>query len=196
MTGPAQRVLVAGTGGGVGTTTLTALLFARLRDRSGGAPRLLDHTGGSLGARLPDGDEVRLVDELVSLHDLGPLALAAGVPALADPAAVLVVVSAATPVGVELAVAARTAVGDLTPEALSRTVLVLVEVFGRHRLRRELRALTGGPQPADVLVLREDPALAAGGRIRLSRLSPATLRSTAALLDAALPERVPLPPLR
>lgn len=190
MSAPTRQVLVAGTAGGVGTTTVTALLFARLRDRSGGAPTLFDHTAGRLGARLPEGDQARLVTEQLVLHDLGRHAQSVGVAALAEPACVLVVVSAATPVGCGLAAATldevrRSAGGD----GLSRTVLVLAEVFGRHRLRSQVRALAAEPGPAGVVVLPADSALATGGRIPQSRLSPATGRSVEALLDLVLPGR-------
>jgi len=44
--------LVAGTAGGVGTTTIAALLGAALRARTGYPPRIVDHTGGTLSRRI------------------------------------------------------------------------------------------------------------------------------------------------
>ena len=55
-------VQVAGTAGGVGTTTVVALIFAALSQDVLGAPQLYDHVAGELGLRLPEGDEVRLVN--------------------------------------------------------------------------------------------------------------------------------------
>ena len=92
-------VHVAGTAGGVGTTTVTALLFAALSQDVLGAPQLHDHAAGELGLRLPEGDDVRLVHPGLVLHDSGAHA-AAAVERLADPHAVLVLVTAATPADV------------------------------------------------------------------------------------------------
>ena len=91
-------VHVAGTAGGVGTTTVAALLFAALSQDVLGAPQLYDHAAGELGLRLPEGDDVRLVHSSLALHDSGAHA-AAAVERLADPHAVLVLVAAATPAG-------------------------------------------------------------------------------------------------
>ena len=98
-----RRVLVAGTAGGVGTTTVTALLF-RSWSGNAGAPQLADHTAGSLFARLTDGDEVGRIDDGTLLVDAGPLgwALVHGAER-ADPPASFVLVTAATPVGCDLA---------------------------------------------------------------------------------------------
>lgn len=74
-------VLVAGTAGGVGTTTVTALLFDALRQDSAGAPRLLDHSAGELGLRLSEGDDVPAVTRVD------------------DPRALLILATAATPLG-------------------------------------------------------------------------------------------------
>ena len=97
-TGRRTTVQVAGTSGGVGTTTVVALLFAALSQDVLGAPQLYDHAAGELGLRLPEGDEVRLVNPSLALHDCGAHA-AAAVQRLADPQSVLVLVTAATPGG-------------------------------------------------------------------------------------------------
>jgi hypothetical protein len=91
-------VQVAGTAGGVGTTTVAALIFAALSQDVLGAPQLYDHAAGELGLRLPEGDDVRLVNPGLGLHDCGAHA-AAAVGRLADPHTVLVLVTAATPAG-------------------------------------------------------------------------------------------------
>jgi len=186
MSGITRRLLLAGTAGGVGTTTVTALLFSKLYESGTAAPTLLDHTAGALGARLPDGDEVRHLNIQLLLQDLGPHARPAGVAELADPNTLLVVVSADTAVGALLArevVEAVYRTHGVTGTA--RTVVVLVGVFGRRRVRHRVSALLTAPAPAGVVALPADPALAVGGRIPLSRLSPATSRSLEPLLHLA-----------
>lgn len=175
------QVIVAGTAGGVGTTTVTALLFdamSRLRHR---APQLADHTAGTLGARLPDGDEVPAVDAERTVADLGPLALTVGADRLVDPEVGLVLVSAATPVGCALAGRGLDAADRQGEQALGRTVVVLNEVFGRSRVRDSVRELAGRG-PAAVVLLGRDAALAAGGRIPRSRLSRDTHRAVERLV--------------
>ena len=178
------RLLLAGTAGGVGTTTVTALLFAAARDLGAAAPRLLDHTAGSLGRRLANGDQAPSIDDGRVLHDLGPNAVTVGVAEMSDPGAVLIVVSAATPVGCQLAgetvQAVRLAHG---PDALPRTVLVVVSVFGRSSIARPLAGLASSGVRA-VLQLGADPALAIGGRIPAQRLSRASRQFGAQLLSA------------
>ena len=85
-------VQVAGTAGGVGATTVAALIFAALSQDVLGAPQLYDHAAGELGLRLPEGDDVRLVNPGLGLHDCGAHA-AAAVGRLADPHTVLVLVT-------------------------------------------------------------------------------------------------------
>ena len=180
------RVVVAGTAGGVGATTLTSVLFHALVSSARPAPQLLDHTGGTLGTRLPDGAEVTQLDDRWQLHDLGPLAATAGVAALADPTCWLVVVGAATPRGCALAAQTLDAVAaSSSGDGLGRTVLVLAAVAGRHRIAAEVAGLHRPGLRAVVLVPHDD-ALAAGGRIVASLLSRATGQAVRQLL-AALP---------
>jgi hypothetical protein len=110
-----RRLLVAGTAGGVGTTTVAALLFAELRD-TGDAPFLIDHTGGDLGPRLPGGDEVTAVDHRFRLHDLGRNVGVAAAE-LADPGTSLIMVTAATPLGRTLAAEQLRLLGQPGPMA-------------------------------------------------------------------------------
>jgi len=187
------RVVVAGTAGGVGTTTVTALLFHALVTSARPAPQLLDHTGGTLGARLPDGAEVTQLDSRWQLHDLGPLAATAGVAALADPTSWLVVVAAATPRGCALAARTLDAVAAApTGDGLDRTVLVLAAVAGRHRITTQVAAL---PRPGGREVVRfpADDALAAGGRIVAARFSRGT-RQAVRQLVTSLPAGVTTEP--
>jgi hypothetical protein len=167
-------VHVAGTAGGVGTTTVAALLFAALSQDVLGAPQLYDHAAGELGLRLPEGDDVRLVHPRLALHDSGAHA-AAAVERLADPHAVLVLVTAATPAGC----AAADRVLDEIVSAhgvsqLRRVLVAVVGVFGRHRISPQLRGLGDRVGTRSVILLPQDLSLAAGGRIPLVRLSTYT----------------------
>lgn len=192
------RLLLAGTAGGVGTTTVTALLFAAAHDLGPAAPVLLDHTAGSLGHRLAGGDQVRSIDDRRLLHDLGPNAATIGVAQIGDPGAVLIVVSAATPVGCQLAgETVQAVVLAHGTEALSRTALVVVSVFGRSSIARPLAGLASSGVHA-VLQLRADPALALGGRIPAERLSRGSRQFGVQLLSAlpaAGPHSRPSPPI-
>jgi hypothetical protein len=168
-------VQVAGTAGGVGTTTVAALIFAALSQDVLGAPQLYDHAAGELGLRLPEGDDVRLVNPDLGLHDCGAQA-AAAVERLADPQTVLVLVTAATPIGCAAADRVLDAVVSLHGAGRLRGVLVAaVGVFGRHRIGGQLREL-GERVGRSVIFLPQDLSLAAGGRIPLVRLATHTVR--------------------
>jgi hypothetical protein len=169
-------VQVAGTAGGVGTTTVAALIFAALSQDVLGAPQLYDHAAGELGLRLPEGDEVRLVNPSLGLHDCGAHA-AAAVERLAVPDTVLVVVTAATAGGCAAAdrvldeIVARHGAGELR-----RVLVATVGAFGRHRIGSQLRALGDRVGTRSVILLPQDLSLAAGGRIPLVRLTTQTVR--------------------
>ena len=169
-------VQVAGTAGGVGTTTVAALIFAALSQDVLGAPQLYDHAAGELGLRLPEGDDVRLVNPGLGLHDCGAQT-AAAVERLADSQTMLVLVTAATPVGCAAAdqvldaVVARHGAGQLR-----RVLIAAVGVFGRHRIGSQLRALGDRVGTRSVILLPQDLSLAAGGRIPLIRLTTQTVR--------------------
>jgi hypothetical protein len=188
--GTRSRIVVAGTGGGVGTTTVTALLFAALVDQPGGAPALLDHSAGALGRRLAEGDEAARLDIGVALHDLGAHALDAGPECLDDHATQLLVVTAATPAGLRLADAAVSAIEERRGAfGLWRTTVVCEGVFGRHRIGRDVDALRRRLGWRRVIVLRPDPALAEGGRIPLARLSARSRRTVTEIADVVRSRR-------
>jgi hypothetical protein len=169
-------VPVAGTAGGVGTTTVVALIFAALSQDVLGAPQLYDHAAGELGLRLPEGDEVRLVNPGLGLHDCGAHA-AAAVERHADPQTVLVLVTAATPGG---CAAADRVLDEIVSRhgahQLRRVLVAAVGVFGRHRIGAQLRALGDRVGTRSVILLPQDLSLAAGGRIPLVRLTTQTVR--------------------
>lgn len=175
------RVVVAGVAGGVGTTTVTALLFSALSGPTG--PALSDHSGGELGARLTAGDEVVEVDETLTLHDLGPHADTALLDLLAQPAVFGVVVVAATPSGFA---AAHRLLGSIRSRhgspGMRRSFVVAVGVFGRHPTSRAAEGLQNDFGRGIVVVVPQDRALAAGGRIPLNRISR---QSRAAIGDLA-----------
>ena len=178
----ATRVVIAGTSGGVGTTTVTALLFDARRSEPQGAPRLFDHAGGDLGSRLAEGDDAPILHETVGLHDLGPHARVEGVALLADPSVILVVVAPATPAGCS---AAEAVLADISARysatGLSRTLVAFVGTFGRHRIAARVEQLQNRFGRRKVVVFAQDEFLAAGGRVPLARLSPASRRAQAEL---------------
>ena len=173
MTDTTTDILVAGTSGGVGATTVAALLFAAMNSDPHGAPLLLDHSAGELGLRLPDGDDVAKVDSKLTLHDLGPHA-AAAVPRLADPRTVLILVVPATPAG---CAAAERVVAPVSERQLRRVLVAAVGVFGRHRIGPRLQELGRRVGARSVILLPQDLALAAGGRIPSIRLATHTVRA-------------------
>jgi len=171
-------VLITGTAGGVGVTTVTALLFSVLARERAGAPRLHDHSGGELGLRLPDGDEAARIDEGLVLHDLGAVGPVEPVWRLADPGQLALLVTAATPLGCAAAAKLITTVAsEHGAPALRRVVLVAVEVFGRHKIDPQLAALRAELGADAVITVPRDPSLATGGRIPLPRLRPQTRRA-------------------
>lgn len=190
-----RRLLVAGTAGGVGTTTVAALLFAELRE-AGDAPFLIDHTGGELGPRIPGGDEVAAVDHRFRLHDLGRN-VAAAAAELGDPGVILIMVTAATPLGRMLAAEQLRAIDQTDPgpgpdDGRSRVVVVQVECFGRRSRRpvpQEGWSDAGTPIGGQVL-LRLDDVLAAGGRIPYNRLARPTRQALRRLTAAVRPDLV------
>ncbi|MGL4340648.1 MAG: hypothetical protein ACRCSP_09565 [Rhodoglobus sp.] len=166
------RIVVAGTSGGVGTTTVAAILSQRL------GARKLDHTGGELDARCGGGSTVG--SESHQVHDLGAHADGLGMHQLSRRGAIAVVVTAATPLGVQLA---GNTLRNLAAHADPGhgTILVMVEAFGRHSIAPAAQALRV-QFPTTVMTLPQDRALAAGGRVPFERLSTATLRRSRELV--------------
>lgn len=174
----AVRVLVAGTTGGAGTTTVAAMVFDGLRTATAGAPVLYDHSGGDIGERLPNGDEVRHIDDRIALQDLGPHALRVAARTLERRHDVLVAVAPGPPFGL---LDARTLLETVRAAhgvgGLRRALLVLNAPFGPWNDPRAVEALRADFERLNVLVLPRDAALAAGGRIALPRLAAGTRRA-------------------
>jgi len=155
LTGPVPdgtRVVVAGVAGGVGTTTVAALVQQMLDGRC----TLLDHSGGTLHARAGTSGSTGARGGVV-VHDLGPHALAGESAALEDPGAVVVLVCASHAAGLAAAVQAYDALDPRSPGLHGRALIVPVSVSGPGLGAKAL----GGPVP--VLGLPRSRALAAGG---------------------------------
>ncbi|PJJ65698.1 hypothetical protein [Compostimonas suwonensis] len=178
----APRIVVAGTAGGVGTTTVAALLVSEFA--LGGAPAILDHSDGALAERLPATvrDARGLGAGALAIHDLGAFASGEGAAALVAPGAIPVIVTAATPLGCALAERAiaglRTAAGDAAPR---RLFVVPVAVHGRHDIGAALKQLSATHGARIPAVLPRDHSLAAGGPVIGARLDASTARAISAL---------------
>lgn len=171
-----QRIVVAGVGGGVGTTTVAALLFAELSTMR--APVLIDHSGGDLGARLTEGDDDLELDESLSIHDLGPHARGELLELLATTDVFGIVVVSTTAAGFALARECLASVRERYGEGgLNRVLVVAVGVFGRHSTAKASASLQHEFGPRRIVVIPRDAALAAGGRVPLNRVSSESRRA-------------------
>lgn len=171
-----HRIVLAGVGGGVGTTTVAALLFSEFgADR---APSLVDHSAGDLGARLTGGDDVVGVDPALALHDLGPHANGELLDLVENPDVFGIIVIPTTAAGFAHA---RRCLGVVRERygagGLRRMLVVAVGVFGRHPTSRSSEALQNEFGRRSIVVVPRDAALAAGGRVPLNRVSAETRRA-------------------
>jgi MinD-like ATPase involved in chromosome partitioning or flagellar assembly len=175
-----RRVVVAGVAGGVGTTTVTALLFTTLSGDS--SPRLVDHSGGDLGARLTGGDDAGRVDRSLSLHDLGAHADGALIDLLAEPDVFGVVVGPTTEAGTADVRRVLEKVRERHGSGgLRRILVVVVGTFGQHATARAEEALQNEFGRRSLVVVPRDPALAAGGRVPLNRVNAESRRAQGTL---------------
>lgn len=162
------RIVVAGTAGGVGTTTVATLIARHI-----GTLDLLDHSGGGLAARgATEGWTPGGTHELL---DLGAHALDS--EALHAPTAIPVVVTAATPAGIALATDLRRSFPSSRP-----ALMVCVEAFGRHDLGSARRMFRGEIGRGATTIIPQDRALSPGGPIPLSRISARTREEIARLV--------------
>lgn len=175
----ARTVLVAGVAGGVGTTTVAALLADAVGGRLGVTVQATDHSGGELAARLP---RLEAATSRVTVHDagahVGPAAALS-----ATPENCLVVVGRASADGVaDTRTVLETIAHGADPGLLGRSAVVLVD--------RSSRSAAVDPAPVRetgigaVLVLRADRTLGRPGRIDVEHLAPATIGSVTELLAA------------
>jgi hypothetical protein len=179
--GRARTVVVAGTAGGVGTTTVAALVWDAVV-RRGGTPGASDHTEGSLAARLPAAaSEAPSRGPSVTLHDLGAHATGPG-DVFRENSAVLV--TPASPAGLEAVRRVLRRLADLGDAGGPTAVVVVVtEPYGRPRADAVVRAVTGEHPTVSVVRLAADPALAGWGALRPAALMPSTRQSAEAIAD-------------
>lgn len=175
--------MVAGTAGGVGTTTVAALVWDALA-RRGGHVGASDRTEGSLAARLPTDAGASLSSgALLGVHDLGAHATGPGDVFLV-PENSAVLVTPASPAGLD---SIRRALRRLAELGESRgptaTVVVVTEPFGRPRHESVVRAVTTEHPTVSVVHAPADPALAGSGPLRRAALLPTTLRAAEAIVD-------------
>ncbi|WP_420368221.1 hypothetical protein [Curtobacterium sp. L1-20] len=174
----ARMVLVAGVAGGVGTTTVAALLADAVGGRLGVTVQATDHSGGELAARLP---RLEAATSRVAVHDAGahpgPAAALSAAPERS-----LVVVGRATADGVADVRTVLATLPDTDPTLLGRSAVVLVDRASRPTAvdPAALRETGVGA----VLVLRADRTLARPGRIAVDRLTPSTIGTVTDLLAA------------
>lgn len=128
-----KTLVVVGTGGGVGATTLVALTFARLRGAPIGAPWLLGPVDGDLALRA-DGGMAPGVNRDRALWDAGVLRPDAALARLNAPDVWLAFVAPATPLGAADVSTALDRVATEDPRLLERTTVVFSGAFGGRRL--------------------------------------------------------------
>lgn len=182
-----SRVTVAGVAGGVGTTTVAALL-ARVLDGVGGC-RVEDHGGGRVAAVAalpgtgPGGRAAGTQEAGLVVRDAGPHALTPDADLLSQTDA-LVVVCRADPLGLS---AAETAVDLLTAGRPGARGRVVVAVVGRRAARDVLRdAADAGLGDVAVTVLRSRHDVSSGLRLRERTSADPDARALAALVVRTL----------
>ncbi len=150
-----RTVVVAGTSGGVGVTTLVALAHTGLRASPGGAPWVLGPDGGDAGDRSRCA-ATEAVDTGAAVWDAGVLRTDAALAHLVTPDLRLALVAPSTPRGIADAGTVLGALAGVDPGLAARSCLVLTEVHGRP--------LRVPPAPHEhVLRVPFDPALAVPG---------------------------------
>jgi MinD-like ATPase involved in chromosome partitioning or flagellar assembly len=160
-----RTVVVAGTAGGVGTTTVASLIALVVR-----ASALADHSSGQLVARGAPVDPAS--PSGIAVHDLGAHAGGVGLESLAAASAIPVIVTSATAAGIADAATALRALVQL-PGSRS-PLLVVVETFGRNDVSAALRAARLEFGQTTIVVMQQDRALAPGGPITVERTSMRT----------------------
>jgi len=178
------RFVIAGTAGGVGTTTVAALLTDALAARVGVPPKVIDHSGGDLVLRVaaasPNAEH--------SVHDLGPHAVTAA-DVLANGGAHLVIVASPD---AECCDTALFALGRLAATAqavpvggrLERGVIV-INSTSRRRPPAVAAARVAQLAPGAVVIpLPWDESLAWPGPVDPARLAATTTQAAGGIMRA------------
>jgi len=179
--------LVAGAAGGVGTTTLAALLATALAARTGVAPRLVDHTGGVLAGRI----STALVTSPHTVQDIGPFA-ADATRLLASPNAHPVIVTSPERDDADTAMFALQTLTGVAPTPAPLTgapphphgIIVINSTSRRRSPQAAAGRLARIAPGAPLVALEWDPALAVPGPIDPATLAPPTTDALAAILRA------------
>lgn len=176
---------VAGVAGGVGTTTVAAILATALLGRTGIPPRIIDHTGGCLALRV---SATNAMDTFV-VRDLGAFALnlASENP---NPANKTVIVTSPDPNAAETALAMLqhlTSTQTATTgewQAQAERCLVIVNSTSRRKPPYDVAEKLGSTAPgAAIVTLPWDPALTTPDVIEPAALATTTSAAAAKTLQ-------------
>ena len=176
-------ITVAGTAGGTGTTTVTALLAEAITQRTGIPVCAIDHAGGVLHTRLATTHPAsRFI-----VHDLGPLAtiVAQGIPAPYDRTIIV------TSLDTDAADLALDSLRHLTantptapPDQQTTQHLIIVNTTSQHKPAQPATSRLQAQAPgAAVITLAWDPALATTGPIDHTNISAGTIDTIARALQ-------------
>lgn len=167
------RVVVAGVSGGVGTTTLAALVAHAVAQARPGRVQLVDHTGGTLAERAgaaPGGEGwAGPARAQVSVECAGASALLPGDTAVRASEVVPVVVAPWHPAGLRLA--------ERAAAALPGALVVAMDTTGSHPRTRSVESAHGVPH---------DLALAVPGAFREAALAAPTAEAVVRITVDAL----------
>jgi hypothetical protein len=160
-------VVCAGISGGVGTTTVAALLANIIASRTGHPNRILDHTGGNIAERISANSET----SASVIHDLGPHALSIHT-LLTDPAVFPVI-----------CLSPNSTLGPNAPP-VDRPYTVVVNSSNRRLLAAPLARRLRLELP-DVMVvsLEWDPGLSVPRPINIASLTHHTITEASQLLS-------------
>lgn len=191
---PGTRIVVAGVAGGVGTTTVAAIIWATLTRHRARPVGALDHSTGRLFFRLPHGAEdtcaqARLSPE-ISVHDLGPHALTDQASALDNLHSTVLIVCGAHHRGLENAAEAMAHMTSRTgsPGTQHRCLVVPVAVNGKTTRGPLTQAANDLGLTANFIHLPHIRLLAPGGPIPAPHTLSA-LHPTADLLTGGVVRR-------
>ncbi len=127
-----RTLAIVGTGGGVGTTTLTALAFGGLRTHGQGSPMLYARPSAHLVERVGS-DEVAAINGDVAVWDAGVHTPESSAALLEAGGCVLTIAAPATALGVADVLRFLGTIAELGEDALGSVVVVLSQVNGPGR---------------------------------------------------------------